>query len=624
MKEPSMRLTSLSHILCFSVLCLFMVSMSYGDIIHVDADTPPGGDGTSWAYAFDNLQSALDIAAASDEIRVAEGVYLPTLRNNPADPRSASFEMIEEVSLEGGYAGIGHPDPNERDIENYTTILSGDLNSDDLAGFINREDNCYHVVFNNENDLTASAVLDGFTISGGNANVGVISGVGGGMFLESSSPTLIQCTFTDNLASHGAGLKIGSSTSMLTDCTFVNNKTADFAGFGGGLHCTKSEVTLTRCIFSGNIAVVGAGGTFFETGGIMTDCLFTGNEANDAGGMHTLLAESLTLIRCVFSNNIGGGMMNDLDTDLQLVDCLFKQNISTFDGGGMANLNAGPILTNCVFIENSTEESGGGVANIQASTTFHNCVFSNNSAAEYGGGIYNYILASPMVVCCTFHENTAAFSGGAIYNYQSSPLVSSCNFRGSFPDEIVNSSLSNPSVIYCNVEGGYPGEGNIDADPQYVDADHHDFHMEYTSPCRDGGSAELVIVPETDFEGDPRIVDINMDIGVDEFHTHFYCTGDFTPGGTIEGKFIGTPGSAPVGLFFGAGKLDPPMNTPWGAFHLQSPWLLIPLVPIPSNGVLVLGGNLPTELPAPYELYLQALIGLDTNSLTNLYILEVR
>jgi hypothetical protein len=64
--------------------------------------------------------------------------------------------------------------------------------------------------------------------------------------------------------------------------------------------------------------------------------------------------------------------------------------------------------------------------------------------------------------------------------------------------------------------------------------------------------------------------------------------------------------------------------TVWGEFHLQAPWFLIPLVPIPANGVLVLPATIPGTPPAPYDLPMQALIGLDPDSLTNLYVLEVR
>jgi len=609
------------------IVCLLMGSASYGAVIHVDVNAPPGGGGTTWEDAFGDLQSALDVAAATDEIRVADGVYLPTYRIEPMDPRSATFVLVDGVTLEGGYAGIGHPDPDERDIETYTTVLSGDLGGNDAAGFLNREENCYHVVFNYEDGLTTSTVLDGFTISGGNADGHIISGVGGGMILEASSATVIRCTVTDNMASHAAGMRIGSSRSVLTNCTFVNNKATDFGGRGGAIQCNRSELTLARCVFRGNSAKLGAGVSFYDMDGIVTDCLFTENESASGAGLHNLVA-SPTVTRCVFLNNIGGGMLNDLAAP-RLTDCLFNNNVSgeagglSEAGGGLENLSSQPVVTNCRFIENSTQGLGGAVANIQSFPTFHNCIFAGNSAGEYCGGIYNFQSPST-VICCTFHGNTTSLLGASMLNNQSSPIVANCNFRGgSSGVEIANVSGSNPVVTYCNVEGGYPGEGNIDAEPHYVDPPHHDYHLKYTSPCRDSGSTEVVSVPETDFEGDPRIVDSSVDIGADEFHRHLYFTGDFTPGGAIEGRLVGVPGTAPVGLFFGTGELDPPLDTAWGPFYIQPPRTRIRLAPIPESGVLILGRTLPTTIPAPSELYLQALIGLDSNSLTNLFVMHV-
>jgi hypothetical protein len=173
------------------------------------------------------------------------------------------------------------------------------------------------------------------------------------------------------------------------------------------------------------------------------------------------------------------------------------------------------------------------------------------------------------------------------------------------------------------VKGGWPGTNNIDSDPLFVDGTGGDLHLTFISPCRGSGDNSAVTV-SLDFEGDPRICQGTVDMGADEYYRHLYCMGDFTPGGSIEGKLVGLPGTTPTGLFFGSGVLDPPLPTTWGNFHLQSPWLMIPLIPIPGNGVLVLPTNIPTTPPAPYDLPMQALIGLEPDSLTNLYMLEVR
>ena len=63
--------------------------------IYVDADAPgPTHDGSTWDYAFTDLQDALDAAAAPAEIWVAAGTYKPTWESSPGDPRSATFHTL--------------------------------------------------------------------------------------------------------------------------------------------------------------------------------------------------------------------------------------------------------------------------------------------------------------------------------------------------------------------------------------------------------------------------------------------------------------------------------------------------------------------------------------------------
>lgn len=177
-----------------------------------------------------------------------------------------------------------------------------------------------------------------------------------------------------------------------------------------------------------------------------------------------------------------------------------------------------------------------------------------------------------------------------------------------------------PVVSYCDIMGGWPGTGNIDADPLFADPAVADLHLLYQSPCRntgdDGAVTELV-----DFEGDPRIAGGQVDMGADEFHTHLYQTGDATPGGTIQAKFVGNPGTAQVALVLGLALRDPPLSTRYGVLHIASPFLYFPgLGPIPGNGIYVLPAQFSATAPAPFRVYLQALIG---NELSNLCEVDV-
>ena len=142
-------------------------------ILYVSASAPLEGDGTSWETAFNDVQAAMDLAEIAGgsfrQIWVAAGVYTPTMRTDPFDPRSATFEMLNDVTLYGGFAGT-ETSLDQRDPAINETVLSGDLAGDDDPNvpFSNNEENAYHVVTGASANETA--ILDGFTVCEGNAN----------------------------------------------------------------------------------------------------------------------------------------------------------------------------------------------------------------------------------------------------------------------------------------------------------------------------------------------------------------------------------------------------------------------------------------------------------------------
>jgi hypothetical protein len=204
-----------------------------GQIIYVDANAIGVNDGISWDNAYKYLQDALAVANVIEkpvEIRVAQGVYTPDRGGSIAiGDHRASFRLISGVTLKGGFAGFGHPDPNVRDVDRFESILSGDLASndgsidspEDLRADRTRVENSMQVVVGSGTE--GSAVLDGFTIEGGrwfliSAGLGT-GGIGGsGMYNEGGSPTVIDCTFTHNacvMNGSGAMLNKGGSRPTL-------------------------------------------------------------------------------------------------------------------------------------------------------------------------------------------------------------------------------------------------------------------------------------------------------------------------------------------------------------------------------------------------------------------------
>jgi parallel beta-helix repeat protein len=486
--------------------------------IYVDVDATGANNGSSWEHAFTNLQHALDMAVAGDQIWVAEGIYKPVVEHGGVGDRYKSFQMKNGVALYGGFdPSVGVIAFEDRDWVSYVTILSGDLGT---AG--DASDNCYHVFYHPAGTaLNSRAVLDGFTITGGNASeLSWPDFAGGGMFNDGSSPSLTNCTFLGNSATdYGGGMyNYESSSPLLTNCTFQNNSAT--GGFGGGMfNESGSSPVLASCTFQDNSAVYG--------GGMYNSSYLPATPTEP------------TLTRCTFSGNSatgGGAMYNGSGSSPTLTACTFTDNPALSYGGGMYNDGVSPLLTNCTFSGNSAEYGGGMFNRNGASPTLTNCTFSGNPADYYGGGMYNQ-GASPALTNCTFASNSAVTDGGGMLNSSSSsPALTNCILWADTPDEISNYDLaSSPAVTYSDVQGGYGGAGNISADPHFADPGNGDFHLGVCSPAIDTGNNLAPDLPDFDFEGDGRILDGDgdgtaiVDMGVDEVAVAGTCSRRYLP-----------------------------------------------------------------------------------------------
>jgi hypothetical protein len=419
--------------------------------------------------------------------------------------------------------------------------------------------------------------------------------------------------------------------------TYVEN-----IDFNGKAITLRSEAGPEKTTIDGN----DSGSTVtFQSGEVLDTALegFTisngsgtaGQHGTRGGGIHCINHSSPLMRDNIITGNradyLGGGIFMHESDFGRFTNNVVVHNDGGY-GGGVAVEGGAPIVANSIISLNGATSDGGGCHLKNCQARLLNCLIVFNGTVYWdGGGVWCWNVVGGLIANCNIMYNSVGDPtswGGGIEVLSGSPLITNCIVR-----ENDNEEISSGTVTYSNVKGGYPGTGNIDEPPYLMDIDgpdndphtwaDNDYHIQYTSPCRDAGNV-VSGMPGYDMEGDPRAAGLTADIGMDEFHTHLYVVGDFAPGGGIEGKVVGLPGTTPTGLFIGSGILDPALPTAWGDFHLQAPWLLIPLIPIPKNGILVLPATIPASPAAPYDLPMQALVGLDSDSLTNLFVLEVR
>jgi len=457
------------------------------------------------------------------------------------------------------------------------TVIDGGLQGW-VVGFINDED--------------SNAIIEGFTIMNGDW---ISSESGSGIYCNNSSPVIRGNHIAYNW---DGGIECIHGAATIENNTIRYNEK-------GGITSYYATTTIRSNVITSNI---GDGIFCRDEPCEIVDNVITYNWGDHATGIE-LRDESHSLIKNNFiSNNhkwvgYGGGIDID-DSDALVVNNVITHNMAKF-GAGIFVDGCSPVIESNMICNNqagspSGSSKGGGIHiydNRPWSVTLINNTICGNTA-DAGGGIC--IDEGDHVITNTTIWGNSASSGEQIYDGEGLGLFS-----------------------FCNVEGGWPGSENLDSDPLFVDISSGDYHLLYTSPCRDAGLNSAVTQPN-DFEGDSRMVG-TVDIGADEFYTHFYCTGDFTPGGAIEGKLVGWPDTAPLALILGSGELETPVPVKWGLFHLESPWFVIPLgLSIPADGILNIPAFVPATPGVPYDLFMQALIGLETDSLSNLFVLEVR
>ena len=202
------------------------------------------------------IQAGINYASAGDLVFVEPGTYAENI----------DF-LGKAITVRGAYGA-------------YVTAIDGSQ-SGSVATF--------------ENGETATSVLEGFTLTNGSGTYNC----GGGIYCDSSSPTIKSCAISGNAVSdYGGGIHCISSSPTITGCRISGN-TADY--YGGGVYSDSSSPTITNCTVSGNTAVLG-GGVFCDSSSspTITNCTLTGNSASTAGGgIYSTSTSSPAITNCI-------------------------------------------------------------------------------------------------------------------------------------------------------------------------------------------------------------------------------------------------------------------------------------------------------------------------------------
>jgi hypothetical protein len=345
----------------------------------------------------DDVTLSVDISGLSDgEYNCQLTVFDPCAMNNPQyanvtlnihDPNgllvplhyptiqaaiNAAFNGETVIVADGTYTGDGN-----RDIDLLGKAITVKSANGPQNCIINCQNSGRGFYFHNGED--PNSVLDGLTITNGN----VYYGYGGGIYIDSSSPTIQNCIISGNRVlwtSYGGGICLRNSLSLIDNCIISYNLAEgdymeDEWSSGGGIGLINSDVTIRNCVIAGNLVIDGSGGgvcgyrSGYYSSPAITNCMIIGNTCYSGGLAFGggLDACNGPIDNCTIANN----WVNDWD-------------LEGF-GGGLDSCYG--TITNCIIWDNVAGEAGEQI--FESSTPTYSCI------KDWTGGGTGNISANP-------------------------------------------------------------------------------------------------------------------------------------------------------------------------------------------------------------------------------------
>lgn len=393
---------------------------------------------------YQTIQSAIDVANNDDVILVAPGIYVENI--------NFGGKAIVVVSQYG-------PD---------STVIDGNQEGS-VVTFANGE--------------TFDSVIEGFTITNGSGTFfdPYWEYGGGGIYCNSSAPTIRYNVITGNTANNGGGIgAVYNAPIVIThNSIFGNSANVTPGKIGGG----------------GGIAVA---------------------YDSDAEISHNNIFNN-------YSGKAGGGIAIGFNCDPNVINNTIRDNVASDYAGGIQiySYTAGTFENNIISGNTSLGSNGaGGIScRLGSYSVINNNIIFDNSTATYGGGIRCFNDATPTIINNIIIGNRAAISGGGIEcdigafaNIMNTVLW---NNEASVGTEMWIGARDGSSAVltisYSDIKGGLAsvyvdtgstlnwGAGMIENNPMFRNQNAEDFHLmaiecgdSTDSPCIDAGNPLVI------------------------------------------------------------------------------------------------------------------------------------
>lgn len=494
---------------------------SLANTIFVNRLATGQNNGTSWDDAYISLSVALTNATANNEIWVAKGMYIP---GGEIPTRADYFTIPDSVKLYGGFDGM-ETKRIDRDPQSNLTIISGDIQRDDIEGDLttNKSDNSYHVMVLNA-QVSNATIIDGFTITGGFAdtwNQNDVTNRHGGGILCYGSPVIKNCIFEDNYAMEGGALhfRMNSNLIIIENSIFLNNAST---WTGGAILAFDSDILIKDCHFEDNNG--GLSGTIYmqDSDIKIENGTFVNNTA-EFGGAIDVLDSDLEITNTLFENNTAdfGGAISSFQTFLptliNITSCGFNGNQANIAGGAINSDNVSIEVMSSIFDGNTAGRNGGAMKISNTSYSITNSLIINNVANGDGLGGGFYVEGSVAPTDLTLINSTVANNQGSttdgIYSKFSDYVTLNLG-NTILANGVRNFASDNANITINTLQGNVISDNTLAfalthttdkhiVNPSFRDPFNNDFRLNNGSPAHDIGNAS--IAPVLDLDGLDRI-----------------------------------------------------------------------------------------------------------------------